>query len=298
MTAQVTAVPIQAVHAILTAMAGYIDLDRNPSNDVVSADSPIAEGALDLSLTLSVDRSPITTGENAVFHMKVANSGPLASPSHFVTMTLPPLFDLVSATSPCSRTNSTTVTCAYSPLAAGGIEEATLTLHPTRVGTGTVTASVPTSTSETRTDNNTASASVVVLAMADMSITLNASPTAVQTGDAVTYTITAKNVADAAAASNVVVNLDLPPSLAFVSASPQCSGGASVTCSAGTLAGGTPATFTVIARALQAGTIKALASVSTASEESNNGNNTAAATVVISAPSAPPAPSRRRAARH
>jgi uncharacterized repeat protein (TIGR01451 family) len=114
------------------------------------------------------------------------------------------------------------------------------------------------------------------------------------TGDTVTFTIAATNLGGSPA-SNVTVELDLPPSLAFLSAPPQCGGGPAVTCTAGTLASNAPATFTITARALEAGTIKAVASVSTTSEESNNSNNTASATIVVNAP---PAPARRRAARH
>jgi uncharacterized repeat protein (TIGR01451 family) len=129
----------------------------------------------------------------------------------------------------------------------------------------------------------------------DVSIALDAAPYALNAGDVVTYTLGATNLGGGAA-SNVMVQLTLPPSLTLLSSSDQCTGNPVVMCTVGTLGAGKSTAFTVTARANEAGSITATASVSTTSADANTYNNSGSATIVVNAP--PPTPARRRAARH
>lgn len=278
------------IHASATVSTS--NFDTNPQDDIYTLDLDFV--APNLSASMTSDKTTAMFGELVMQTLTVTNTGPTAT-GMLINLTLPaaPIDGIKSSTYlPCTGTTSASIRCTGA-LENGATLTATFSFHaPASAGPWKTEADVQWSGTET--------VAVVYLQVvpptptSDMTIALDAAPTTLNTGDTVTYTIATTNLGNAPAA-NVTAELDLPPSLAFVSASPQCSGGPLVRCSAGTVASGTPATFTVTARALETGTIKVLASVSTTSEESSNGNNTAAATIIVNAP---PTPSRRRAARH
>jgi uncharacterized repeat protein (TIGR01451 family) len=98
-------------------------------------------------------------------------------------------------------------------------------------------------------------------------------------GSNVTFTIGAANLGPNAASGAKVVDT-LPAGLTFVSASStvgSCTGTTKVVCSLGTLASGASVTVTLVARAVQAGTIKDTAKVSSATADPSAGNNSSAA---------------------
>jgi len=284
------------LHATLTAST--VNHDVHPENDVVTADTPVLIPGPDLVVTMTPATSTVNEGTAENFNIHVTNIGTDAA---FATLFVPlaPSF-VLAAPSPCTGGDATQVVCSFGVMNAGADRNIDLMLLPTQVGTLTATAQVSSTSTETRTDNNTATVTVNVVSTApppaDVAITVGAAPATLQVGDAVTYTITATNAASAAAAAAVTVHFSLPSSVSFVSASPGCSGTSAITCTAGTLDSGSSAVFEVTARAVEAGSITATATVSTTSPEVNTGNNSGTATIIVNAP--PPAPSRRRAARH
>ncbi|HEX3109230.1 MAG TPA: DUF11 domain-containing protein, partial [Thermoanaerobaculia bacterium] len=275
--------------------------DPNPDNNNAIIDTVILF-PLQVDASMTADKTTAVFGERVTQTLTVFNNGPTPITNILALLTLPAApIEGIKISGFLSCTGTTSVRCTAPALAAQTALTATISFQaPAKAGSSTTQADV--SWLWSTSGYVGAAREKIDLQVAappptsDMSIALDATPSTLNTGDSVNYTVTATNLGGAAA-SNVTTELDLPPSLAFVSASPQCSGGPLVQCTAGTLDSAKSATFTVTARVLEAGTVKTLASVSTTSEESNIGNNTATATIVVNAPP-PPAPTRRRAARH
>jgi uncharacterized repeat protein (TIGR01451 family) len=288
----------RAIHA--SATVSTADVDPNPQNDTATVDTLVSTPAR-LAVSLTTDKTTAVFGERVTQTVTVTNSGPFTATEVVVDLTLLPgsAIDAIKGSRFSSCSGTTAVRCTAASLENGGSLTATFSyLAPQKLGSCQTRADASWST--VGYGGGGASAEVYVQVVApppssDLSVAMDTTPNTLSIGDSVTYTITATN-RGGSPASNVTAELDLPSSLVFVSASPQCSGGPLVTCSAGTLNSSTAATFTVTARAVEPGTVTTTASVSTTSEESNSGNNTAAATIVVNAP--PPPPTRRRAARH
>jgi uncharacterized repeat protein (TIGR01451 family) len=134
--------------------------------------------------------------------------------------------------------------------------------------------------------------SVVQLVPADLAVALTATPTTLTAGDTVTFTLLVTNTGQVDA-RNVTVHAPLPPSLALVSATGQCTGGSDVQCFIGALASGAWSTTTITARTVQPGTVSVTATAMTDSFDPQPSNNTATASINVN-----PALVRRRAARH
>ena len=119
---------------------------------------------------------------------------------------------------------------------------------------------------------------------ADVGVTISASPEAARVGQQITYTLLASN-AGPFPAPGTVVTVQLPGSVAFVSASASkgsCSGGATTSCSLGTMEVGESATVVVVGTAVAGGTAVTQAGIGTASADPNvAANNSAAATVTV-----------------
>ncbi|HEV8435208.1 MAG TPA: DUF11 domain-containing protein [Thermoanaerobaculia bacterium] len=126
----------------------------------------------------------------------------------------------------------------------------------------------------------------------DLSVALTANPATLSVGDTVTFTALVTN-AGGVAAPNVTINAPLPPFLAFVSATGQCTGDSEIHCLLGTVAPGGWSTTTITARAVAPGTSSVTATAATDGLEPHAGNNSATAPITVSAPAV-----RRRAARH
>jgi uncharacterized repeat protein (TIGR01451 family) len=124
------------------------------------------------------------------------------------------------------------------------------------------------------------------VAGADLSVTKTASPTTVDVGSNVSFTITVAN-AGPASASTVVVTDAVPANLTYVSSSSTagtCSAvGNTVTCQVGTLAAGANAVITINATANASGAANNTATVTSATGDPNAANNSGAATVTVSA---------------
>jgi uncharacterized repeat protein (TIGR01451 family) len=112
---------------------------------------------------------------------------------------------------------------------------------------------------------------------ADLSVTKTASPSPVNAGQQLTYTVTVHN-AGADPATGTVLTDVLPAGVAFGSATPSqgtCSGTSTVTCQLGTVGAGTNATLTIVVTPSTAaiGTITNSAAVTSATLDPDTANN-------------------------
>ena len=124
---------------------------------------------------------------------------------------------------------------------------------------------------------------------ADLAMAKSASPTSVDVGSNLTYTLTVTNNGPDTA-SNVSLTDTLPGVVTFVSASAGCTeSGGTVTCTAASLANGTNVVFTITVTAPAAGQIFSnSASVTSAVNDPDNSDNTAAASVTAFNPPSVP----------
>ncbi len=112
---------------------------------------------------------------------------------------------------------------------------------------------------------------------ADISITATPASSTVKAGDDDTYKLVVGN-AGPSSATNVVASFKLPPGATFVSAGPSCTlSGATVTCTAASLAAGGSTSFSVVVKIGGSGPAQLAAptSVTSATPDPNLANNTA-----------------------
>lgn len=137
--------------------------------------------------------------------------------------------------------------------------------------------------------NNLAEFTITVVRAADLWITKSGSPTTVNAGERLTYTLQIGNMGPSAATS-VSIDDVLPSSAAFVSATystasaadqPCMRGGNVVTCNVGALSVGETATATIVVVPQQGGTMINSAQVSGDETDPNTVNNSAVASNAI-----------------
>ncbi len=196
-----------------------------------------------------------------------------------------------------------TVTCTAGTLAVGGSAVFTLVANVgPSVANGTVlsnTATVSSSTGDSNPGNESATAMTTVGTAADLSITKVDTPDPVDAGSNLTWTITVANAGPSAAAALSLVDT-LPAGTTFVSMSapagwscttPAVGAGGTVTCTAGTLAVGGSAVFTLVAKVAPSvanGTVLSnTATVSSSTGDPNPGNESATATTTTVTPPLP-----------
>jgi uncharacterized repeat protein (TIGR01451 family) len=237
---------------------------------------------------IAIAKTPTTqaidSGGTAAFTITVTNTGTVTLTS--VTVTDPLSTGCAKTIGTLTAGQSTSYGCSQSGVTAAFTNVATVTGHPA-VGpdvTASASANVtlnppPPPPPSTPTPTPTV----------DLAIVKSAGPASLQTGGAVTYTLTVTNngpVTD----TGVQVADSLPTGITFVSVNSTlgtCSGGNLIQCSLGTMTNGQTATITIAGTATTAGTITNTATVVGNLAETNLANNTSSAAISVSAPPAP-----------
>ncbi|MFN2569971.1 MAG: CARDB domain-containing protein, partial [Candidatus Dormibacteria bacterium] len=193
-----------------------------------------AAGA-DLQLTNSADKALVPAGSTGAspqpgdvkFSIVLTNIGDAAASTVTITTRVPDNTTYQSLTSPSgwactppSMGQTGDITCANpTTLAAAGRVTFDLIVRINAMTpSGTVitnTARVTSTPADTNTANNTATA-ITTVQTADLTITNTGSPSTVNAGSNITYTIVVRNSGDAAA-SNVVLSSSLPATTAYQS---------------------------------------------------------------------------------
>ena len=279
------------------ATASTDSFDSNGNNDTSSASTTISANA-DVAVSKTGPASA-NAGTNVVYTIAVTNNGQADASSVTLTDVLPAGMTFVSFqqnSGPVFNcTTGATVTCSIATLTAGSSASFTLTaaLSPGATGTVSNTANVTSTTPDNNSGNNTSTFPVTVTTSADMSITKTAAAS-VNAGANLTYTITVANNGPSDAQS-VTWTDTLPANTTFVSENQtsgpafNCTTGATITCSIGTLLPGASAAFTVVvgvANTTPNGTVLSnTATVASTTPDGNAANNSATAptTVVASA---------------
>src|SRR5687767_13933496 len=218
--------------------------DPNPTNNGDSEDTLVTQSA-NVSITKSASPNPVTVGQNLVYTINVNNSGPGVATNVVMTDVLPASVTIVSVTTTAGTcTNTNPITCNLGSLGITVGPTIIITVRPNVAGPLSNTATVTATEADPNPTNNSATATVTVNALpADLALTKTASPSSIDIGQTLIYTVTVQNLGTGPA-TNVVMTDVIPALVTFVSATPSqgtCSGTNPLTCNFGTIPVGGPA---------------------------------------------------------
>ena len=273
------------------------EVDPNSVNNTASASVVVkaAQDTVDLGVSMTAAPNPAAVLANLTYVISVTNSG--VGTANNVTMSdaIPANVKFISVSGSQGNCSGITyVTCYFGSLASGATATATIVIQPQATGVYTNTANVSGSTSDVNAANNAATTAVVVnaspSASADLALSMTDRPDPVRKGSNLTYTLTVRNNGPATATA-LLVSDTLSPFVSYVSASASqgsCSATpttirevgsnvgrntTAVACTLESLASGASATFTIVVRPQQIGTLSNSARVSASSSDANTSNN-------------------------
>ncbi len=271
--------------------------DPNSEND--SSATTVTVASADVGVAKSGPASAIAGGAPIAYTITLSNSGPDATTNASFTDTLPAgetFVSLVQNTGPAATCfPGQTSSCTIAVFGNGQSAQFTLTASVLpSTPNGTVLTNTATATSDSfdpNTTNNSSSTNTTINTSADLAVA-KSGPASATAGTNMSYTITVTNNGPSDA-SSVSLTDTLPAGTTFVSLQQSsgptfnCTTGATITCSIGTLTNGSSASFTltVAISSGATGTLSNTANVASTTPDGNSGNNssTAPTTVTTSA---------------
>lgn len=268
-----------------TATASTTSAETNLANNTASATTTI-NSLTDLSITKTDVTDPVYVGDRLGYTIAVSNAGPSNATGVVVTDTLASSLTFVSASPGCILSGRTLI-CTIGALAASGNRTITVTVTPTVAAAGTLinTAVVSSNEADSNLTNNMATASTTVLPKTDLSVGQSSTPTPALLGNLLTYAVVVANDGPSAA-TGVVLTDTLPAGVTLASAPAGCSQSANVvTCTIGTMTGGSSVTTTLTVTPTATGMIANGVSVTGNEFDPNvtNNSNSLSTTVVPAA---------------
>lgn len=242
----------------------------------------------DLAITqLTTTAAPNYVGANLVYTITTANNGLSDATGVVVTDPLPANVTFISASGGVTPDINGNLVFNVGNLAAGGSTTLTFTVQPTAAAAGpglTDTASITGAEHDPNPANNSKTTTTSILPSADIYVLISPSPSPVQAGQNVTYTITAGNngLSDA---TGVVVIDTIPSDVTFDSATggatPDATG--KITFNVGNLAAGGSTTLQVVVTTtgLTASPTTDTATISGAEHDPVTSNNSASQNVTV-----------------
>lgn len=201
-------------------------IDPNPLNNTVVSTVNITLTA-DLALTMTDSPDPIHPGEILVYTINIKNNGPSDSVGVILTDTLPLTVTLPSYSLDNGVTWNTWLgTLPLGTITNGSTKTVLIRGTVAAAATGTIsnTASVASTTLDPNLSNNTATTNTTVSPLADLSIVKTATPSPVNAGAQLIYTLVITNNGPSTA-TNIVVTDSVPSCLS----SPEYSTNAGLT---------------------------------------------------------------------
>ena len=197
-----------------TAVVSSPTPDPDPDNNQATEITPVNTSA-DLSVVKTGSPSPAIPGQYLIFSVTIANGGPDPAVNAVLTDAVPA--DLTGAefsTDGGTTWSPWTGSYALGTLASGAARTVLLRgiVSPSATGTIRNTAVVSSDTPDPDPDNNTSTAVIPVGTSADLAVRKTASPTPVEAGGVLTYTLMVSN-AGPNAAQNVELADVLPAEL-------------------------------------------------------------------------------------
>ncbi|MEI2806544.1 SdrD B-like domain-containing protein [Albidovulum sp.] len=305
--------------------------DTNPGNDTASYGVTGSTGpnSADISVLKTATVATVQAGDIQTFRIEVVNAGPQPSTNISLTDSLNQLINgnagpagagfIGAAVTPNAATGAScssasggassrnlSCTIASLPVCTAGVDCPVVAVQVRPGGNGGAYSNQATAISSVTADpslgNNSGTAAYTVTPRADVTALKSASPGSAVAGQNLTYTITARNLANGmSAAQNVTVTDTLPADLVFISASPStgsCSivpaansvtgpGNDTVTCNLGTVGNGAQQTLNLVVRPMNATrgtTLNNTVDVTTTTTETDTTNNSASVATPVADP--------------
>jgi len=234
---------------------------------------------VDVALTITDSPDPIVfpPGTNITYTLEARNLGTDAASNVVVAMPLPSGVTFVSASAPASFDGST-ITANFGSLASEATTSFSIVVSPMGTGTIIASANATTSSADTNPANNAAAASTLVRGpQSDLRITINdPADCALGIGGTADYTVTL-DILGTETAENVVITVDLPPQVTFVSSIPALTpnGSNQLVLALGSVPVNSGGTIAITATVNTGGTSTMNASAATTTIDPNPANNTA-----------------------
>jgi large repetitive protein len=267
------------------------DLDPNPANNQASSTIDV-QPLVDLALTKVASNPAPAAGGPVSYTLTLTNSGPSPATAATITDPLPTGLSFVSATSSqgsCS-TAGQTVVCSLGTLAAGGTALVTLNANvaPSAAGTtvqntATASASDPIAQPELLSSKAIVNPVAAPVSEADLDLTKTVDHAHAPFGTKLKYTITITNHGPATAVTPTVTDaFSMPAEIVSVhSTSGSCSKRKPLKCELESIAPGSRATITLVARGESVGKLINTADVATPTPLTPTSRTLATATTKI-----------------
>ena len=267
------------------------DLDPNPANNQASATIDV-QPLVDLALTKVASNLAPAAGGPVSYMLTLTNSGPSPATAATITDPLPTGLSFVSATASqgaCSASGQTVV-CSLGTLAAGGTALVTLNANvaPSAAGTtvqntATASASDPIAQPELLSSKAIVNPVAAPVSEADLDLTKTVDHAHAPFGTKLKYTITITNHGPATAITPTVTDaFSMPAEIVSVhSTNGSCSKRKPLRCELESIAPGSRATITVVARGESVGKLINTAEVATPTPLTPTSRTLATATTKI-----------------
>ncbi|MEP7010694.1 MAG: hypothetical protein ABJC13_10255 [Acidobacteriota bacterium] len=283
LTATVNRVQSQVNQATSTGQSGGDTKGSNNTAAVNLNGMPL----IDIQVSETVDNSTPAVSQNVVFTVTARNAGPSTATGVSLNSNLPAGLSFVSSGPSQGTYTPGTGTWSIGTLAAGASATLSLTMTNTVAATVIQTFTKTAATEQDLVTGNDA-ASVVLnpsAAFADMALTKITTQEPVAVGLNFHYVIVATNLSPASvinSANGVIITDTLPAGVTLVSAVPSspgiCSGTTTVTCSFGSIEGGSSITVDLTVTKTVGGSVANTAMVTANEFDPNMANNTNAVT--------------------
>ncbi len=284
-----------------TAVISGNEIDERPENNTATVVTVVTDGgggnpdpnaATDIQVVKSVDKTRARVGQTLTYTVVVRNNGPNNATGVLVVDVLPTAqLNITTAPAVTNGTyNDITGVWNVGNLAAGA--SATFTVTGTITATGTIvnTATGRSNEADPQPQNNTSTVITVVEdtqnpgVLADLQVVKTVNRTRANVGDALVYTVTARNNGPANATGVVVVDVLPTGQLTFVG-NPTVTAGTYNTGTGrwniGNLAAGQSVTFTVTGIINATGTIVNTATIGGNEADQQPDNNTSTVITVV-----------------
>ena len=292
MTIVVVPQPAAVGTMVNTAQVTGQNADSNSSNNTITVQATVLPTA-DLSVRVAGPATGLV-GQDLVYTVTATNNGPSPATGVVITDTLPPPANVtfVSTSTGATPDSAGKITFGAVGLASGSSITYVITVRPTLAavpGSPLVdTASVAGTEFDPRLSNNTAQDSTTVSPAVDLTITgFTASPTTLQIGEYLSYTVVVKNDGPSPATA-VTVTCPLSTAASYVTGSGAVtpSGtvalqGSTVVAALGTLARGASATVRFLVTPSLVGALTCSASVTAKESDTNTSNNSATVSTTV-----------------
>ena len=289
----VVVTPTAGGTATLTATVGADQGDPDGTDNTLSQNTTV-NAQIDVKVSNIYDSiDPITLGTgNVTYTISLYNESSSKATNPFVNVTIPAASTLVSATASSGGScgSGASFTCNWTgDFNAYNSRTVTVTVTPTAGGTATLSATAGADQGDPDNTDNTQTEDTTVNAQIDMqvsSISDSIDPITLGTGN-VTYTIWTYNQSTSKA-TNPLVNITLPASATFVSATASSSGtcgapaGGVVTCNwSGDLNAFNSRSVTVVVTPTAGGTMTLSATVGADQPDPDNSDDTLAQNTTV-----------------